>query len=338
MHHLKDLQSCAQTDSYLRFSSFLTNRASPLLDLSLYVSSENYDNATRKALTQTLSCWPNTWLVPPRLREHAKLRTKHLGLNSLDLDDRLSKDRKDTREAMAESQIPESLKSTPRENISNLLAQGKTVSPARIKLDTMVGELVGPLADLLSSPQPKRYMLGSPSSLDCLALGYLSLATVPDLPYSWLRDAVAQQAPQLLAYVNQMRGLCFGEQPYTMNSIRSSAEAGSPPQTELQRDAGVGQVTKIPLCRGTPAPAIRTVASAVLDSMLDSIPFIPSTWRMRPSTIQQQRPEKRARREKSEDASSDDEDEEDDAETSGAVAQMCRRERLVTLGTVLLGG
>lgn len=50
-----------------RFSSFFESRGQPLLDLSLYVSSENYTTCTRSAYANILS-WPGSWVTPPELR------------------------------------------------------------------------------------------------------------------------------------------------------------------------------------------------------------------------------------------------------------------------------
>ena len=58
----------------------------------------------------------------------------------------------------------------------------------------------------------KTYLLADDraTSLDCLALGYFSLALVPDLPFSWLHDAVTTKAPKLSRYIERVRRQCFG--------------------------------------------------------------------------------------------------------------------------------
>lgn len=59
------------------------------------------------------------------------------------------------------------------------------------------------------------YFLGqdTPSSVDCLALGYLSLALVPELASPWLRDAMLAKAPTVARCIQRMRASCFGDAP-----------------------------------------------------------------------------------------------------------------------------
>lgn len=75
----------------------------------------------------------------------------------------------------------------------------------------MTAELFEPLEEILNG---KGYFLRTredgPTSLDCLALGYLSLALVPELPNSWLRDAMRSKAPQVTAYTERMGKEIFG--------------------------------------------------------------------------------------------------------------------------------
>ncbi|KAI5305707.1 hypothetical protein KEM56_003549 [Ascosphaera pollenicola] len=311
------------------YSSFLKAKASTLIDLSLYVSSENYDNATHLALFKLLNWWPNTWIIPRRMRDDAKSRTAHLGLTGLDLHDALKEQRKDSREAIAESQIPKSLQKTPKDSVSEALARGATVSPTRIQLDAMVTELVKPLHHLLASHQSKTYLIGEgdrPTSLDCIAIGYLSIALIPGLPSPWLRDSIASQSAQLVAYVDQLQDLVFGKGPYKVEIMPSQAEST---EVRQQEDEQVPDL-KLPIRLATP-PALRTVTNTIIDSLLGSIPIIPSTWRARRS-VQQPQP---THIPSPADASSE---ETETPEIPKAVAQARRREKLTTWGTYALGG
>lgn len=91
--------------------------------------------------------------------------------------------------------------------MSSLL--GKTSQQNQFKLEALTAELFEPLRLLLDN---KKYFLSNerPSSLDALALGYLSLALVPELPYPWLRESLRTKAPELAQYVERMRQRCFG--------------------------------------------------------------------------------------------------------------------------------
>ncbi|TPX22565.1 hypothetical protein DIZ76_014441 [Coccidioides immitis] len=189
------------------FSSFLELHGQSLIDLSLYVSSDNYTSVTSPAYG-TLLQWPNQWIIPPQVRSQAKARTEHLGLSSLDLD-AVEEERQQGRDinSVAAGQIPRSLATRPPQTVSGLL--GKPSQKSRIRLEGLTASFVEPLQEML---EKKGYLLSDniPSSLDCLALGYLSLAMVPELPFPWLKDDIQAQAPRLGAYVKKLGTRCFG--------------------------------------------------------------------------------------------------------------------------------
>jgi sorting and assembly machinery component 37 len=189
-----------------RFSAFTESNGQVLVDLSLYVSSQNYYAGTSPAYGAILT-WPSQWIIPPKLRKVAKARTEHLGLSSLDLEEPGEQRDRERSVAEAAGQIPKSLIRRPRETVSSLL--GKTAQRNQFKLEALTAELFEPLQALLGN---KTYLLSDerPSSLDVLALGYLSLALVPELPHSWLRNSLQTKTPQLAQYVERMRQQCFG--------------------------------------------------------------------------------------------------------------------------------
>jgi sorting and assembly machinery component 37 len=144
----------------------------------------------------------------------------------LDLD-AVEEERKQQRsrdDGTAAGKIPASLVWPPRETVSSLL--GRTSLQKRIRLDGMVDAFVAPLEELLGG---KDYLLSDeiPSSLDCLALGYLSLALVPDLAYPWLSQAVETYSPRLVGCVNRLRERCFGG-AVDVKTALSNAVEGEP--------------------------------------------------------------------------------------------------------------
>lgn len=192
-----------------RFSAFLESNGQLLLDLSLYVSSQNYYATTSPAYGSILT-WPNQWILPPKLRNAAKHRTEHLGLSALDLEATEEQQRERERAATGVSagQIPASLITRPRETVSTLL--GKTAQYSQFRLDGLTAELFEPLEQLLGA---KKYLLSDgqqPSSLDMLVLGYLSLVLFPEVPSKWLRESLRTKTPRLAKYVERMRDECFG--------------------------------------------------------------------------------------------------------------------------------
>ncbi|KAL8742705.1 MAG: hypothetical protein Q9184_008210, partial [Pyrenodesmia sp. 2 TL-2023] len=187
------------------YTSFLETRGQPLLDLSLYVSSENYHASTRPAYTNILQ-WPNTWLLPPKRRAAAKARTDHLNFSSLDLDTR-NEDQATKSQFAAGTEIPKLVAQSAQKKASSLMKQPQHA--ARFRLDSLSESFCEPLAQL---QQGKHYLLSDErmTSLDCLALGYLSLALVPEVPQPWLPKLMKSKYPCLCHFVEDLALHCWG--------------------------------------------------------------------------------------------------------------------------------
>ncbi|KAE8373534.1 Tom37 C-terminal domain-containing protein [Aspergillus bertholletiae] len=207
------------------FSSFVESRAHALVDLSLYVTSQNYYNQTSPAYGSILQ-WPSQWILPPKIHAAAKARTDHLGLSSLDLQAIEEQRQREHSAAVAAGQIPPNFISRPRDTVTSLL--GKTSQQNQFRLDALTGELFEPLEEILGD---KVYLLTGenegPSSLDCLAVGYLSLALVPELSFSWLRDAMKSKASRLTVYTERMRQQCFGLNAEVSHAYTPTPNSGS---------------------------------------------------------------------------------------------------------------
>ncbi|KAL2013155.1 hypothetical protein VTN00DRAFT_680 [Thermoascus crustaceus] len=190
----------------IAFSSYTESCGQVLVDLSLYVTSQNYYGSTSPAYGAILT-WPNQWIIPPKLHGAAKTRTEHLGLTSLDLVATEEQRNRERNAAVQTGQIPKSLIRSSQETVSSLL--GKTQQQNQFKLEALTAEFFEPLQALLGK---KQYFISDerPSSLDCLALGYLALALIPEVPYPWLREALQTKAPLLAEYTARMREQCFG--------------------------------------------------------------------------------------------------------------------------------
>jgi len=183
-----------------RFSSFVESHGQPLIDLSLYVSSQNYTSITRP-LYNTIQSFPLPYLTPPSVRAAAKQRTEHLGLSSLDIDT------EDVHGSQEKSIIPESLRK-PRATVSSLLAASPETN-AQIKLDALASNYFEPLQKIKGK---KAYFVSDSqfSSLDCLALGYLSLMLIPELPQAWLSKTMRKKFPELCTWTEENRNSVFG--------------------------------------------------------------------------------------------------------------------------------
>ncbi|KAL6242327.1 hypothetical protein RBB50_010875 [Rhinocladiella similis] len=184
------------------FSSFVESRGQPLLDLSLYVSSDNYFNTTRPALAQVLA-WPNSWVLPHQLRERAKKRSDHLGLSSLDLDNAQDDQKED---AGLTAHIPKSLRK-PKQTVTSLL--GRSMQKNKFRLDAVTAEFLEPVAEMLGD---KKFLLAEQeSSLDCLVLGYLALMQRPQMPQAWIRDTLRTKYSNLGRWAEDHTHKVLGE-------------------------------------------------------------------------------------------------------------------------------
>lgn len=193
-----------EADRVFSYTSLLEIRGQPLIDLSLYISSENYHASTRPAYSSILQ-WPHTWLLPPQRRAAAKARTDHLNFTSLDLDTSSRAETK-TPQYAAGTEIPKLLRST-QQTVSSLVKQSQPAT--HFRLDALAESFFESLAQLLEG---KHYLLSEErmTSLDCLALGYLSLALLPEVPQPWLSQMMKSRYPPLCHYVENLARDCFG--------------------------------------------------------------------------------------------------------------------------------
>ena len=196
----QDLNDSQRADS-TAFSSFLESRGQPLLDLCLYVSSDNYFASTRPALGDIL-LWPDSWFVPHLLRDQAKKRSEHLGLSSLDVDTA----REDKSEDVGlTAHIPKSLRK-PRQTVTSLL--GRNMQKNRFRLDAVTADFLEPLLDKLGD---QKWLLGDTiSSVDCLAIGYIALLQVSDLPQAWVKEALQTKYTKLSQWASEQTPLVSG--------------------------------------------------------------------------------------------------------------------------------
>lgn len=98
----------------------------------------------------------------------------------------------------------------------------------------LVHDFLQPLQTRLGS---NRYFFGSdPSTLDCLAVGYLSLCYYPDLPHPWLTLEMTKGFGRVCDYLNDIRTPMLGR-PVNAREVmaytRSSGEENKTPESEL---------------------------------------------------------------------------------------------------------
>lgn len=200
-----DLNPLQQADT-VAYSAYLLVNAAPLVDLSLYVSAANWSATTRPAYSSLLP-FPLTWTLPPLIRADAAKRAEHLGLAELDTDFdpngglHLTAGRDSLPETFRRH-LPARTKKTVREEMTPEQA-------AAIRLCGLAEDCLSVVNSLLgeggSDEKSLRFFGGSsPTSIDCLAYGFLALMVVPDVPRSFLRDWIQAETPQLATFVQSM--------------------------------------------------------------------------------------------------------------------------------------
>ncbi|KIW29674.1 uncharacterized protein PV07_05470 [Cladophialophora immunda] len=250
----KDLNAQQQADC-AAFSAFITSRGQPLLDLSLYVSSDNYLNCTRQALSDILT-WPNSWTVPHQWRAQAKKRSEHLGLSSLDVDSAQEEENKRA-DAGLTAHIPKSLRK-PRQTVTGLL--GRHQQKNRFRLDAVTEDFFEPLSEMLGE---KNWLFGDqPSSADCLAIGFLALMQTPALEHGWLRESLQAKHASLDKWVKSRIAEVFGP------PVDTSLVLGRKPGVVA---AELSLPWRVPASRSFPQ-----LLQAVLEGCISSIPAIGS--------------------------------------------------------------
>jgi Glutathione S-transferase, C-terminal domain/Outer mitochondrial membrane transport complex protein len=178
-----------------------------LLDLYLYVSSNNYWETTSPAFTKILP-WYANYVIPPARRKVATGRTAHLGLRSLDLDSAQDTAGEESSTAFKSDASAPSF--ATQNSPEQMLNRQKSLNWLRsqshsdaFRLHQLTSEFFAPLEKLLGD---KKFLMTSdnPTSLDYLALGYLSLMLYAPVPQQWLADALKNRYSKLKAYTDRM--------------------------------------------------------------------------------------------------------------------------------------
>lgn len=173
----------AQSAKCEAFLSFIESRGLPLLDLSIYVSSDNYTTVTRSELSGLLP-WPQSWSIPQALRDAANKRSEHLGLSALDVDAVREKELKEENTGISAA-IPKSLR-VNKKSVTSLL--GSKAEQTRFRLEAVTADFFEPLEEQLKESD---YFLGSKQTvLDCLVLAVFAQMSLEDLPQPWLSHAL----------------------------------------------------------------------------------------------------------------------------------------------------
>ncbi|KAK3674895.1 hypothetical protein LTR78_005239 [Recurvomyces mirabilis] len=266
-NHLKGTRPTADDTA---LASFLHSSAQTLLDISLYVSYENY-TATRSAFTKILP-WHTNYLLPPRRRAAARQRTEHLGVSSIDVDD-VHEDLsnrpsgfdgvgKEGQGFEVEAQKRASLLLPRKDTLKSLLQRPE--HSAVFKLHALADNFFGALQDMLGA---KQYLHGEDiSGIDCLAFGYLSLMLYPQLSQDWLAKTMRKKYSKVVDYVERIHAKL--ELRTNAEEVMSLAQCKIEEEVAAQRNA-CGMT--LPWC----APASSGIADVLLNTSQELLSHVP---------------------------------------------------------------
>jgi hypothetical protein len=195
-------------------------KAQQLLDLYLYVSSENYYASTRPTWARLLP-WYSKMITPPTQRRRAKDRTSHLGLSGLDLDEVAEKVAEESRKGSQQAGPGIGSAMQRHGRVRSLLGQSEYVDSFR--LNALIDQFCTPLIELLDTKNWLLIPQEEPSSVDFVASAYLLVMLRADLPKRWLAKAIEKKYPLLKEYALRVEGTLSQKLKSVQPETRQSA-------------------------------------------------------------------------------------------------------------------
>ena len=173
-------------------------------------------------------------------------------------------------------QIPLSLRRV-RQTVASMVRQPQHAT--QFRLQALLEVAFHPLKELLgerSNYVSDDYM----TSLDCLALGYLSLALLPKMPQPWLAETMRTKYPTLCNFVHGGIKRCFGGpvclEDALLRAPNHENEFGDDNSLRVYEKTNV-DAGKVSLPWRRPLfPSFLSVSTLVLESTLESLPLLSS--------------------------------------------------------------
>ena len=211
-----------QSASLIAYTEYFYNKGRELIDLSLWVSSENYTSVTRDALHKLLQ-WPDSWTVPGRLRQQARSRTEHLGLSGIDLDLAAEEQAKhDMKSQGLEAQIPKKFMK-PHQGVSHIFGQGSRRQ--QFKLAALADDFFDAVVELKTG---NSWLLATsqPTTLDCIILSFVLIMDKAEVPHDWLGFSLQDRHIRLLEWCReQSTGLLGTSSKFADGSLDMSSDS-----------------------------------------------------------------------------------------------------------------
>ncbi|EPS43859.1 hypothetical protein H072_2183 [Dactylellina haptotyla CBS 200.50] len=196
--NLSEIQK-AQATAY---RSFIRKTCLPITSLSLYVTSKNWVRITRP-LYSTFLRFPLQYEIPHSHHARAIAATSHLSSLIRDIaaedSNAISQPFSTAFAGLTASKTDEQKDAEKGEKITT-----------RVKLRNFLADFLDPIREKLNR---EKYFFGgsSPTSVDCLLLGYMSLLVYPDLPSPWAKEIIHQEFADLVRYVDALKKALLGD-------------------------------------------------------------------------------------------------------------------------------
>ncbi|KAK6521274.1 hypothetical protein TWF506_001498 [Arthrobotrys conoides] len=189
----RDLTASQKAQS-IAYRSFIRKTCLPIISLSLYVTNKNWINVTRP-LYSTFLQFPIQYEIPHAHHAQAVSLTAHL--TSL------------IRDIAAEDSRPLQPISTAFAGITAITdksdkPQEKEKITTRIRLGNLLADFLDPIKEKLAGQE---YFFGgaSPTTIDCLLVGYISLLLVPNLPSPWAEEILRKEFSDIVGYTDSLK-------------------------------------------------------------------------------------------------------------------------------------
>ena len=165
---------------------------------SLFVSKQNYLGVIRREVSLSFP-FPHGFLLPTSLRAYAVRRCAEIGM----IEDLEEEQHKPIIDGFSDNWLPKRITWDEKGRALRVLSP---IKPMLMKLHALASDFYTPLSNLVSSTTAERPFLFSnrtPTSLDALIYGHLSLHLFLTLPDPLLRTTIIERHPPLVSYLRK---------------------------------------------------------------------------------------------------------------------------------------
>ena len=180
----------------LAYETYLSSRATALVDLLLYASATNWAAATRPAYSRLVG-FPLSWAVPPAVRADALRRVGRFGFTDMDADGA------GVEEEEGGQDVPAAFRWTGLRREKSVMESLTAEQMVGIRLCEFAKGVLEVMRDWLEKSGEEE----AESSTGCLVYGCLALMIRPEVPRGWLRRLIEEEFAGLMAFFDrsQMR-------------------------------------------------------------------------------------------------------------------------------------